>query len=603
MTSGQGVHAAVVDAVGPDREQGQALYAEQLRLLYANLPVGLAGTVASAFVLAFVQWDVIAHAVVTAWLGCLLLVSAARYALMRAYESARIPFGQERRWDVLVSAGAGLSGLVWGSAGIFLFPFDINHQVFVIFALAGMTAGAVVSFSALMHVALIFLIPTLTPLTVRLFMGGGTVHAAMGFMASLFTLLMLVAAWRMYAGTRDSLLLRFENSDLVTYLEGEKEAIEKLNTELKSEIRQRARIEEGLRQSEARIRAVVDNVLDGIITINELGILASVNPATERIFDYRSDELVGQHFKVLMPEAEREEYDDYIKRHLGERMIGFGLEIGGQRKDGSVFPMELGISEMRHDEGRLFIGIVRDITERKKVERLKSQFISVVSHELRTPLTSVLGSLGLLREGIAGELSERGKSLLSIAHNNIDRLVRLIGDILEVEDIQSGKMRLDKRAIDLAALVHNTVATNRSYAAERAVDLHLDVCVSSLPVHADYARVVQALNHLLSNAIKFSPPNSVVDVALTRCDRGVRVSVADQGPGIPGDFQPRLFQIFAKADEDDARRGGAGLGLSIAKAIVEKHGGVIGFEAGRDRGARFYFELPEWQDECVINAR
>lgn len=579
------------------------LYAEQVKLLYANLPLGVAAGLFNALILAFVQRSVIAPAVLATWFGAIVVLSASRFAQAYAYRRAAPPPHRMRRWGLWYTVGAGLSGAIWGSAGVFLFPADLAHQTFVIFVLAGMTAGGVVVFSAHIWTAYVFFMPTLLPLTVRLFVEGHDTHLAMGAMSTLFFLLMVVTARRMYDTTLTSLKLRFENTDLVAYLEKEKEATENLNRELVKEINARARIEEGLRESEGRVRAVVDNVLDGIITVNEDGTLESMNPAAERLFGYARDEAIGRHFKMLMPEAEREEYDDYLRSHLNVgngKMIGFGLEVTGQRRDGTVFPMELGVSRMQLGQRQLFIGMVRDITQRKEVEHMKNQFIAAVSHELRTPLTSMQGSLSLLAEGVGGDLPERGQSLLTIARNNVERLVRLINDILDVNDIQSGRVRLNLRPLDLTALVERAVEANRAQAAERGVRLALRNGLGAARVQADGERLLRVLQHLLSNAVKFSPAQGAVEIEVRRVDAAIRVSVTDRGPGIPEEFRERIFQAFSKAPSDNpSSQDGAGLGLGLARAVVELHGGRIGYASEPGAGTHFYFELPQWQDNAV----
>lgn len=585
-------------------ELQQRLHAEQVRLLYGNLPAGLFATILNAVILGYVQWPVVPHHVLVPWVAAIFVISLGRYLLVLAYEHASPPASDARRWGQWFTIGTALSGIAWGSAAILLFSDDLAHQVFVIFVLAGMTAGAVVAFSALLHVALIFLVPVLGPLTVRLLVEGNSINMAMGFMAALFTLLMVSTTWRVYVATRDSLLLRFENADLISVLGREKEAVEKLNTELLREIAVRARIEDGLRESEARVRAVVENVLDGIITLDEQGRLESLNPAAEQLFGYASREIVGQNFTLLLPPGEREEYQDYIQQFVRLRTgktIGFGLEIVGQRKDGTTFPMELGLSDMWFQRQRRVIGIVRDITERKKVDRMKSQFIASVNHELRTPLTSVLGALGLLAEGVAGELSAKGKSLLAIASNNIERLVALVSDILDLDEIQTGKIKLEFKPLELSALVVRAVEMNGAQAAGLGVKLALREVLPGVRVYGDANRLMQVMNHLVTNAVRSAPASSTVEVSLTRRNGKVRVSIIDQGPSVPEGQRDRVFQSFAHL-ETSAR--GSGVGLSIARAMVEKHAGRIGFDTPAAGGAHFYFELPEWHDQTsVINTR
>ncbi|HLQ25094.1 MAG TPA: ATP-binding protein, partial [Acidiferrobacterales bacterium] len=379
------------------------------------------------------------------------------------------------------------------------------------------------------------------------------------------------------------------------------QAFNEMSRKLQTFYNERKHAEQELQQNEARIRAVVDNVLDGIVTINERGVVESFNRSAERIFDYSSEEIIGRQFNTLLPKRDRSEYETYVKNYARvdkERMIGFGLEITGQRKNGSTFPMELGLSEMRLGDGRVFVGIVRDITDRKKIDQMKNEFISTVSHELRTPLTSMLGSLSLLSEGVGGELSEQGKILINMARNNTSRLVHLIGNILDTDNIQSGKMRLRLKPVELMPLVNQAVEESRAYAGQLGVKYVLAAALPDAKVHADRERLIQVINNLLSNAAKFSPSDSAVEVAVIRRGMTIRVSVSDHGPGIPKKFHDRIFQRFARIDSLDTRQqSGAGLGLSIAKAIVEKHGGHIDFETQVEGGTRFYFELPEWHDD------
>jgi len=598
--AGQDAGAESPDGVPSHAAYHALIHAEQVKLLYANLPGGLLAGLLNALLLLSVQWDVLAHPVLWGWFGAIAVISMFRYLLVRWYRRGPATTAGAPRQEAWFALGTALSGITWGSAGVFLFPHELANQVFVVFVLAGMTAGAVVSYSSLVRVALYFIVPALLPLTVRLFIVGQHMQFAMGMMSLLFMVLMLATARRMYDTTRNSLGLRFENSDLVAVLAREKAATEDLNRELKREIGERVRIEEGLRESEARIRAVVDNVLDGIITTDAHGVLESLNPAAERIFGYTAADMAGRHFSALMPESERDEYEDYVENYLGARkgkMLGFGLEISGQRSDGSVFPMELGISEMMLNKRRMLIGIVRDITERRKIEHMKNQFISAMSHELRTPLTALIGSLSLLAEGVAGDLSARGKSLLDIARNNTGRLARLVGNILDIDEIQSKNVKLDLQHLNLADLVAQSVEDNRNLAAASGIRLMLESGLTDAPVYGDGVRLTHVVDHLISNAMKFSPHAGVIEIGVEEAGPNIRVSVTDHGPGIPQDLRERIFQTFARTEFFDATsHGGAGIGLSIARALVEAHGGSIGFDTVPGVATRFYFDLPQWHD-------
>ncbi len=363
-----------------------------------------------------------------------------------------------------------------------------------------------------------------------------------------------------------------------------------------TDITARKRAEDALRDSEMRIRTLVENIIDGIITINEAGTIEAINPAVERIFGYSRDDLVGENVRIIVPSPHREKHDDYIRNYLktGEaKIIGADREVEGCRKDGSTFPMDLSISEMILDNKRMFTGIVRDITERKQIDRLKGEFVSSVSHELRTPLTSIRGALGLIVGGAAGDIPEKAWGLVEIAHNNSQRLINIVNDILDLEKMGSGRMKFRFDACDAVLMVKNALAANKGYADEHGVYLNLVECAVSNPVRADDERIAQVMANLLSNAIKFSQKGATVEIALKEEAGRVRISVADHGPGIPENFRNRLFDRFSQVDSSDTRKaGGTGLGLSIAKVIVERHDGHIGFDSEEGAGATFYFDMP-----------
>ncbi len=247
----------------------------------------------------------------------------------------------------------------------------------------------------------------------------------------------------------------------------------------------------------------------------------------------------------------------------------------------------------RSVEGRALrvVGTNADITESKEVERLKNEFVSTVSHELRTPLTAIIGSLGLVKELGIG-MDEEIAGFIDMAYQNSERLSALINDVLDLEKIRSGRMTLDLRPQGLRELLERAVHINRPYADIHKVRLNL-LPGPDFTVSVDPDRLMQVLTNLISNAAKFSPEGSEVDVSATAEGNRVRVAVRDRGPGIPENFRAAIFQRFERADSSNTRRkGGTGLGLSISKSLVEYMNGEIGFETEIDRGSVFYFLLP-----------
>lgn len=242
-------------------------------------------------------------------------------------------------------------------------------------------------------------------------------------------------------------------------------------------------------------------------------------------------------------------------------------------------------------------GFSRDITERKEIDRMKSEFVSTVSHELRTPLTSLSGALELILSGRMGDFSDKINSLLNMAHNNCHRLTNLINDILDIEKIEAGKMDFEIKPLELMPLISQVIQLNLQYAQKFNVEIRLTEMLQNVLIQADANRLIQVITNLLSNAIKFSTPNIPVEVSVIRINDNIRISVTNYGTEIPEEFKSRIFQKFAQADSSDSRqKGGTGLGLSICKLIIEKMNGHIDF-ISKNNKTTFYFDLPEFTKE------
>jgi PAS domain S-box-containing protein len=369
-------------------------------------------------------------------------------------------------------------------------------------------------------------------------------------------------------------------------------------------------------EREAIAASVLDNVLDGIITIDERGIIESVNPAVWRLFGYEPGELVGRNVSVLMPPPFRDEHDGYLRRYLetGEkRIIGIGREVLGLRKDGSIFPLDLSVSEVRVGGRRLFTGLIHDITDRKQGEadlrkacdaaetahreaeassRMKDEFLSTLSHELRTPLNAVLGWARLLS---AGDLDrETTKEAIEAIERNALAQAKLIEDLLDVSRITSGKLRIDVRLIDLGDVIAAAIGSVKPAADAKEIEIRSVMESVVGEVSGDPTRLQQVIWNLLSNAIKFTPKGGRVEVRLRRAEGNAEIAVTDTGKGIRPAFMPHIFSRFRQADPSSTRsHGGLGLGLAIVKNLVELHGGTVEAESpGEGLGATFTVRLP-----------
>jgi PAS domain S-box-containing protein len=357
------------------------------------------------------------------------------------------------------------------------------------------------------------------------------------------------------------------------------------------DVTDRKHMEEALRSSEVRLSKVVEHMLEGLLVIGEDGVIESVNPAFMRMTGFGSDELVGQHLsrfvkQPLEPDT-GEPLEDFYRQGLGRV-----TEWAAQRKNGEVFPCELSLFEFRTAEGRHYAGAVRDLSERREVERMKREFVATVSHELRTPMTSIRGSLGLLSAGVLGELSDEALDVVRLAERNSLRLITLINDILDLERLKAGRLELVLRPLALSSVIERSLESVRAVAEQRGIAL--DAQPTKGRVLGDADRLVQVLVNLLSNAVKFSPQGSAVRVSALEAPPGfVEVRVADRGRGIPVSHRERIFERFQQVEASDARqKGGTGLGLAISKSIVEQHGGMIGVESEEERGSTFWFRVP-----------
>jgi PAS domain S-box-containing protein len=364
------------------------------------------------------------------------------------------------------------------------------------------------------------------------------------------------------------------------------------------DIAQRKALEGSVKMSEALFRATFDQALVGIVHTDLNGRFIRANHRACEMLGYTEDEMLAMGYREV---THPEDLAASAARHASllagpQQAFEYNVTRRFLRHDGSVLWALASLNLIRSENGQpnFFLTMVQDITGLKRVEQMKSEFISTVSHELRSPLTSIRGSLGLLAGGVAGALPKGARELVLIGERNCERLIRLVNDILDTEKMDAGRMRFDLHTTDLRPLVDRAIESMEGYAAERHVVLRVARPQEPLLAIVDDDRFVQVLTNLLSNAVKFSPEKGGVEIALSRgAGERLRLTVSDHGPGIPEEFRPRMFQRFAQADSSSSRKqGGTGLGLCIAKGIMERLGGSIGYDTGAG-GTTFEVLLPE----------
>lgn len=348
-----------------------------------------------------------------------------------------------------------------------------------------------------------------------------------------------------------------------------------------------------LQESEAQLRGFYELSPIGIALNDYLtGSFLDVNDALLGPTGYSRDQLMGLGYWQLLPAGFEEQQQRIIAELQHDRRFG-PLEVEIMRADASTYPAIVRGMRISSPSGQPLIWtLIEDISERKKVDRMKSEFISTVSHELRTPLTSISGSLGLVESGTLGTLPEQAERMVSIAHRNTEQLKQLVDDLLDMEKLVSGKMTMNLQSQELAPVIQESAERLRTYALESGVSVRIEDDLSRCLAKIDRSRLGQAFTNLLSNAIKFSPPDGQVLVRIEVEDGIARILVTDQGAGIPENFRARIFQKFAQADSSDTRgKRGTGLGLAITKEIMTQMGGDVGFESREGKGSTFWLEL------------
>ncbi|CAN0590976.1 unnamed protein product, partial [Ectocarpus sp. 12 AP-2014] len=307
---------------------------------------------------------------------------------------------------------------------------------------------------------------------------------------------------------------------------------------------------------------------------------------------YNRNQMMSMNYWDLLPRDFESQRQTIITKLQTERRFGpYEAEI--VRADGSTYPAVVRGMRIRNPSQQPLIWtLIEDISERKKIDRLKSEFISSVSHELRTPLTSIAGSLGLVESGALGELPEQVRRMISIAHRNSDQLRQLVDDLLDMEKLVSGRLSMKLKEDPVLPVIEESVERLNTYALESRVSVHIANDFSDWAAWIDRGRLGQAFTNLLSNAIKFSPDNGEIHITSDIGNGCMRICVADQGPGIPDSFRPRIFQKFAQADSSDTRgKRGTGLGLAITREIMAQMEGEVGFESKEGLGSVFWLEL------------
>jgi len=631
----------------------QEILREQVLQIYRIAPIGFLATILNSIIVVILMKGVTPDSVIVLWEGVVLLVTAARALLVLAFRRVQDGPFDPAAWQRRFIAGVALIGIAWGSISCIPFNFSLPHQVFIAYVIGGMAAGGTSTFCMLRRAFLAFAIPTILPLALHFFLIGDSFHYGMGVMGIVYFAVLSHIARHNYLVNRDSLLLRHENKDMIDILRNANEEVAALNEELSGEIALKLEAEAELKEHHRRLAAMVEERTADLVRANEQlkreiderkAVEQKLMESSERlvlaqragrvgVFDWniQTDEVVitgeverlygvapqetlrnyGMWAERVYPEDLRRIEED-LRRWQAERarQVEFEFRVVGAGGGIRWIAATARISYDAHGTALRMIGTNVDVTERKEAQdalcaakeaaeaanRAKSQFLANMSHEMRTPLA---GALGMIRLVLDMRIGDEERDLLEMARRSCDSLLRLIEDVLDFSRAEAGVLRFERKAFGVAEVVKSAVETVSLSARERGISLSWKV-EDTVPqeVEGDPGRIRQVLLNLVGNALKFTE-RGAIEVTARLFREGaeeaaaVLFSVKDSGVGIATEEQERIFEYFTQIDSSLTRRySGAGLGLSLARQIVEALGGRIWLESSAGVGSTFYFTIP-----------
>lgn len=390
------------------------------------------------------------------------------------------------------------------------------------------------------------------------------------------------------AGSFENFCLRKDGTSLSMLWSADWSDLEQAFFCVAHDITERKESERLLRESEARVRLIIETMPISLLIVSCTGLIELANSWTEKMFGVPASKLAEQQLSQLLPETAN---TADLESLMIERFDGKLRETEARTASGDMLPVEVTSKGFAYKEDRKHIVALLDITERHNIQRLKKEFIAMLAHDLRAPLAAVRMCLSLLLDGAYGSLNDAGSSAITKTEGEVERLIQLVNDMLEVERIESGELKLDREVVSIDLIVMKSIDAIAPLAEKAQVQI--STMLSPCETLADGHRLIQVIVNLLANAIKFSPPGSTITVTAYETDTAVEVQVADQGRGIPAAMQSTVFDRFRQVENKDAtEKGGSGLGLAICKSIVLAHQGEIAVSSEPGKGSTFRFKIP-----------
>jgi len=572
-----------------DRADPRQVLADRVAQLYRQMPLAIGATFVAGAVATFELQGRWLKELVLLWWAIVVVFTAAASLLLFAYRRSADKAGTAHQWLRWLAIAALGNGSSWGLAGgVFFRSLSDEQQVFLAFLFAGMASVGIPVYAASWPIFALYAAGILAPFFYVLATFGNRLFVEIALLVPVFYAINVAVAYRLTQVFDSGYRLRHAYGRLT-------EDYSVLNQRLQGQL---VELGEARRQVEASGRKLALFAERSPIVVLELdpeGTVTQVNHATEILFGYAAAELEGASVKRLVRPEYQPDFDRQWAQLVSTRQSMTGLKIRTPRRDGIDLICEWTVTPLVNTEGNLLSVIAqgRDITAQLEAERMKKEFTSTLSHELRTPLTSIIGSLQLVNSGVLGEIDKDVADLTQVAERNGQRLLDLINDILDIEKIESGKLTLAPEQIRLEELVRESMVLNKGFGDRFKVRFELAGEAPAREVRGDRKRLLQVMTNLLSNAAKFSPEGSAVEVTITDNGANLRIGVHDRGTGIPENFRGRIFGRFTQADSATNRqKGGTGLGLAICKRLIEMMQGHIGFEDRVGGGTTFWFDLP-----------
>ncbi|HAK60685.1 MAG TPA: hypothetical protein DCO77_09930, partial [Nitrospiraceae bacterium] len=552
------------------------LQAEQIKQLYRNAPLGLIASPINAAVLAIVLRNVVPSQALIPWLACIFLVTIFRLLLLQRYRQVLSTSVEAGKWGTWFTLGAGLSGVTWGSAGIFLFPAtSIAHQTFIAFVLGGMAAGAAATYAVVTPAFLAYAVPALFPIIVRFFAVGGEIHTAMAVMLLLFAILIIIVGRQVNSVTLLSLRMRLKNIGLIADLISSVTTAEKLNRELSEhrthlselvdertvelmkEIDERKRAEAEMRRTAERFQSLIENGLDMITVLDPDGKILYESPSIERLLGYNDTELTGMNiFEFLHPE-DQDAAVEALAKVTGKSGKTENVEVRIKHKNGTWRLLDAAGKSYVDDTGEVKVIVnSRDVTDRRnmedslrRVQKLESLgvFAGGLAHDLNNVLVGVMANIDIAL--MSPELEEQTRRRLEQAMKSSDRARDLTN---RLATFSKGGEPV-KKILSIGHLIKNSSDVALSGA---SVSCEVAVPENLCPVEADEGQIAQVINNILINAVQAMPRGGVVRIKCENMPAGsddasdiqekrhVKITIEDQGPGIPVEHLDRIFDPY-----------------------------------------------------------